>query len=295
MRPTVAPHGLVSWERAVALASWDIGQVTVSCRVSGGGTPVVFLHSGPGSAADWRAVFERFAAGYRLVAVNGFGRGQTSDHPAGEVRIDQYVDLVVGLVRELGESVHLVGHSYGGAVALRMVLTSPRLVHSLAVVEPQAYPLLRDSDPQLLMEVTEVAEAFATAVDEGRVEDAWRGFIDHYSGAGSWRALPEATRERMLRISEPAVRSWAALFTNPITVSGLTQIRVPTLVIRGRQTTAPERRLCEIVADRVHDAREVIVEGAGHMVPLTHPAAVAEALEAHVRSLEGHPAQPGRG
>jgi len=279
----------------VTLESWDLGRFTVSCRVSGEGTPVVFLHSGPGSAADWRAVFERFAAGYRLVAVNGFGQGQTSDWPSGEVHVDQYVELVVGLVRKLGEPVHLVGHSYGGAVALRMASTSPDLVRSLTVVEPQAYPLLRDDDPQMLTEVTQVAETFACAVDDGDLEDAWRGFIDHYNGAGSWRALPEATRERMLRISDAAVRAWAALLTDPITVSDLTHIRVPTLVVQGAQTTAPERRLCEIIADRVPEARQVVIEGAGHMVPLTHPTAMAETLEAHVRSLDPRLAPPGRG
>ena len=279
----------------MTLASWDLGRLTVSCSVSGQGAAVVFLHSGPGSAADWRAVFERFAAGYRLVAVNGFGQGQTSEWPSGEVHVDQYVDLVVGLVRELGGSVHLVGHSYGGAVALRMASTSPRLVRSLAVVEPQAYPLLRDRDPQMLTEVSQLAGTFADAVDEGRVEDAWREFIDHYNGPGSWRALPEATQQRMLRISDVAPRSWAALFTNPITVSDLAQIRVPTLVIQGGQTTAAERRLCEIVADRVPDARQVVVEGAGHMVPLTHPTATAEALGAHLRAFDAHSTPSGRG
>lgn len=278
----------------MTLTSWDLGRWTVSCRVSGHGAPVVFLHSGPGSAADWRGVFERFAAGYRLVAVNGFGQGQTSDWPAGDVYVDQYVEMVSGLVGELGESVHLVGHSYGGAVALRMVSSWPRLVRSLAVVEPQAYPLLADGEPQLFAEVTAVADAFARAVAEGRIEDAWRGFIDHYNGSGSWGALPEPVQQRMLRISEVAVRSWAALFTNPITAGDLTQIGVPTLVIQGGQTTAPERRLCEIVTDRVPGARQVVIEGAGHMVPLTHPTATVEALEAHLRALSANPVPSGR-
>ena len=269
----------------MTVASWDLGRWRVSCRVSGEGTPVVFLHSGPGSAADWRGVFERFTTGYQLVAVNAFGQGQTSDWPAGEVHIDQYVEMVSGLVGKFGEPVHLVGHSYGGAVALRMASTSPRLVRSLAVVEPQAYPLLADDDPLLQAEVTEVADAFTRAVDEGRVEDAWRGFIDHYNGSGSWGVLPEPVQQRLLRISEVAVRSWAALFTNPMTAGDLSRIGVPVLVIQGGQTTGPERRLCEIVADRVPGARLVVVEGAGHMVPLTHSDATADALEAHLRSF----------
>lgn len=72
----------------MTLASWDLGRLTVSCRVSGQEAAVVFIHSGPGSAADWREVFERFAAGFRLVAVNGFGQGQTSDWPSGAVHVD---------------------------------------------------------------------------------------------------------------------------------------------------------------------------------------------------------------
>ncbi len=274
----------------MTMSSWDLGGWTVSSRVSGQGTPVVFLHSGPGSAADWRGVEERFEAGYRLVAVNGFGKGTTSEWPADEVAVDQYVELVSGLVRELGEPVHLVGHSYGGAVALRMVVRSPRSVRSLTVIEPQAYPFLADDDPHLFAEVTEVANAFASAVEEGRVEDAWRGFIDHYNGAGSWRALPEPIQQRMLQTSEVAVRSWAALFTNPITIGDLAGIDVPTLVLQGGQTTAPERRLCEIVADRVPGARHVVIDGASHMLPLTHPSATAGALEAHLRPLRAAPA-----
>ena len=63
----------------------------------------------------------------------------------------------------------------------------------------------------------------------------------------------------MLRIRDAAVRSWVALFAEPILVSDVTQIGVPTLVVQGAETTAPERRLCEIVADRVPEARAVVV------------------------------------
>lgn len=258
----------------------------VGYHAQGEGRPVVFLHSGPGSAADWRQVFAAFSEGYRLVAMNAFGRGETADWPEDELTVDDFVGLVGGLTAALGGTFDLVGHSYGGAIALRTAVVAPELVGTLTVLEPQIYPVLEDSDPRLYAQGIELLDRFTTALTAGRPEVAWRAFIDHYNEPGTWDSLPAGLRNLQMASSKGAVRSWEALYANPTSIDDLTGIPHSTLVIQGSQTAAAEERMCEIVADAVPQARRIVIDGAGHMLPLTHPAAVAAAIEEHLRAGE---------
>ncbi|MDX1620833.1 MAG: alpha/beta hydrolase [Nitriliruptorales bacterium] len=260
----------------------ELDGIDVGYREQGEGEPVLFLHSGPGSAADWKQVFQRFPSGHRLVALHAYGRGGTADWPSGELQVEDIAKLARRLITMAGPPVHLVGHSYGGAVALRLAVTDPDSVRTLAVLEPQAYPLLRESDPELYEETRTVAEQFRSALSERRLEDAWRGFIDHYGASGSWDQLPAQAQAGMLAMSDAALRSWNALFTHPIEPADLEDLRMPVLAIEGGRSTGPERRMCEIVAERAPHGRLVVIEEAGHMLPLTHPAEVVDALIEHI-------------
>ena len=111
----------------------------------GTGTPVVFLHSGVGSAGEWKQVFSLWPEGYRLVAIEAYRDG-TGPGVAGCRSLDDYADQIYAVTAHVGMSVHLVGFSWGGATALRVAAAAPELVDSLAVIEPEAYALLRAQD-----------------------------------------------------------------------------------------------------------------------------------------------------
>src|SRR5512142_1032700 len=111
----------------------------------GTGAPVVFLHSGVGSAGEWKQVFSLWPEGYRLVAIAAYRDG-TGPGVAGRRSLDDYADQVFAVAAHVDVSVHLIGFSWGGATALRVAAVAPELVGSLAVVEPEAYALLRTQD-----------------------------------------------------------------------------------------------------------------------------------------------------
>jgi pimeloyl-ACP methyl ester carboxylesterase len=108
----------------------------------GTGTPVVFLHSGVGSAGEFKQVFSHWPEGYRLVAIEAY-RGGTGPGTTGCRSLDDYADQVYAVAEHVGGPVCLVGFSWGGATALRVAAAAPELVNSLAVIEPEAYALLR--------------------------------------------------------------------------------------------------------------------------------------------------------
>src|SRR3954447_23145000 len=83
----------------------------------GTGTPVVFLHSGVGSAGEWKQVFSLWPEGYRLPAIEAYHDG-TGLGVAERRSLDDYADQVYAVAERVGVSVRLVGFSWGGATAL---------------------------------------------------------------------------------------------------------------------------------------------------------------------------------
>src|SRR5512133_1824662 len=129
----------------------------------GAGTPVVFLHSGVGSAGEWKQVFSLWPEGYRLVAVEAYREG-TGLNAAAPRSLDDYADQVYAVTDYVGTRVCLVGFSWGGATAIRVAAVAPELVSSIAVVEPEAYALLR----------TEHADAYTGICG---LRDRWRAHV----------------------------------------------------------------------------------------------------------------------
>jgi pimeloyl-ACP methyl ester carboxylesterase len=262
-----------------------MGTVTVngiSAHVSetGDGPPVVLLHSGAGEARDWRRLTAELPA-YRCAALDFYGCGGTPPWPGpAALAIDDQVHLAVTLARSIGAPVHLCGHSYGGAIALRVAVTHPELVQTLSLIEPQCYPLLRDASDPLFERCESLWNSVRAAFERGEPARGWRQFIDYYSGDGFWDGLRPEIQARFLAVSP--IERWAVLFSNPTTLADVRRMPVPTLVVCGDWTTTPERRMCEIIADAAPSARLAMVPAAGHMSPITHPKEVAARIDKHI-------------
>jgi lipase len=225
----------------------------------GTGTPVVFLHSGVGSAGEWKPVFSLWPEGYRLVAVDAYRDGTGLGEPERR-SLDDYADQVYAVAKHVGESVHLVGFSWGGATALRVAAAAPEVVDSLAVVEPEAYALLSTQDATAYAQICDLRDRWRAHVGAERWYDAFEAFIDFYNGPGSFAQWPPERREAFLAVQQTA----------------------PVHVIEGSQTSAVDHAICDVVRRHVPHAHYTLIEGASHMMPLTHPEPLTRALLAGI-------------
>jgi pimeloyl-ACP methyl ester carboxylesterase len=263
------------------MSTVTVGGITAHVSETGEGEPVVLLHSGAGEARDWRRFTAELPAGYRCSALDLYGFGGTPPWPGpAALAIDDQAHLVATLARSIGMPVHLCGHSYGGAVALRLAVTQPELVRTLSLIEPQCHPLLRETGDPLFQVSESLWSGFCAALERGEPERGWRQFIDYYSGAGFWDRLRHEVRASFLAGSP--VERWAVLFSSPTTIDDVRRVQAPTLVLCGERTTAPERRMCEIVAGATPSASLGMLPAAGHMSPITHPREVAGRIARHI-------------
>jgi lipase len=244
----------------------------------GTGTPVVFLHSGVGSAGEWKQVFSLWPEGYRLVAIEAYRDG-TGPDLAGCRSLDDYADQVYAVARHIGASVCLVGFSWGGATALRVAAAAPELVDSLAVVEPEAYALLRAQDGDAYSQICGLRDRWRAHVRAGRWYEAFAEFVDFYNGPGSFAQWPPPRREAFLAIQQARGDLWHVLFDDRLlTLDALTSVSAPVHVIEGSQTSPVDHAICNVIRRHVPHARHTLIAGAGHMMPLTHPKSLTIAL-----------------
>lgn len=248
----------------------------------GSGTPIVFLHSGVGSAGEWRGVFAAWPSDYRLVAIEAL-RGGSGLGDLGHCTLDDFADQVLAAASYVGRPVNLVGFSWGGATALHVAATSPDVVASVAVIEPEAYSLLDPSDGPAFTTLRDLSENWRAQVAAGNWHAAFAEFIDFYNGPGYFASWPATRRDAFLEARRALGDMWQPLLEAPITVNSLASIAAEVHVVEGSETSIVDRKLCDLVLMNVKRSTHSVIEGAGHMMPLTHSEELARVLLERLR------------
>lgn len=257
------------------------GATTIDVIEEGDGAAVVLLHGSVSGNGQWRRLVETLAARWRCLAPNLLGYGQTSPWQAAR---PQTLDDAAAVVRAVCETVdggiRIVGHSWGGAVALAVAHALGDRVSHLALYEPMCCGLLHGHGREAAWaEALAVYAAVRRHGDAGDWDTLAGIFTDYFNGDGTWAATPAERRRTIASRLPPNRHEWDAAAVSR-TARDFAGITARTLVLRGTRTRQVTREtaalLCEAYPHwELHD-----VEGAGHMGPLTHAADVNARIEA---------------
>jgi len=267
------------------MPGFDIGGTRIEFLEQGSGDPVILLHSSASSGAQWRSLVETLRDRYRVLAPDFYGCGGTGTWRDGWFSLADEAEIVDALLRRAGGRAHLVGHSYGGAVALHVARRHSHAVRSLTLIEPVAFHLLRDDDSfnaASFAEILAVAGRLRLALADGDGEGGMARFVDYWSGAGAWARIPVAKRPALSARLEKVVLEFQATFEEPTRLQDFWALFMPTLLVQGSASPLPARHICTQLSRVLPDVRHEIVSGAGHMLPVTHAGQVNPLIAAHL-------------
>lgn len=254
----------------------------IAYDVTGCGPALVLLHSTASSSAQWSNLRGAFAGDWTVVCIDLHGHGESDPwHGRRPMALADEAAAVAAVLAQVDGPVHLVGHSYGGAVALNLAL-SGRALASLTLVEPVAFHLLREDAPMLLAEVAAVAGAVRERVAAGDTAAAMAGFVDYWNGPGAWAAIRDDRRPALAALAPAVALHFAAAMGDPARLADCARLAVPTLVLSGERTPAPAAGIAARLAAAIPGARACVMAGAGHMLPRTHSDRFLRALAAHL-------------
>lgn len=282
------------------MKTMQIGGTAVAIREFGAGTPVVLLHCTGSSGNQWRGIADALLAGplasspqgrsYRLIMPDLRGYGDSEPWSGrGPMQLADDAAIVRALADRVGEPMHLVGHSYGGAVALTAALHAPEMLSSLTLIEPSAFFLLRGgsaADHALFVEIAAVGERIARGLVSGEYRAAMEQFVDYWSGPGTWRAMAPQAHDMLCRRIAAIALNFSSTTGEKTPLESVARLKLPTLLLRGTRTKAITRRIVERLMWTLPNATLREIDGAGHMLPMTHPSPVAYAIGDHVTGRE---------
>jgi pimeloyl-ACP methyl ester carboxylesterase len=234
--------------------------------------PVVCLHSSASSGRQWHRLLADGGDARAWHAPDLYGHGSRPDWPElmpSQLSVEAN-GVLAGLPFPADQAFHLVGHSYGGAVALQVALQQPQRVRSLTLYEPVAFgvlPALGPNEPEW-EEIRGVADGLGAALDRSDDFGAARGFCAYWQGRDVW---PEMDFGQHLRLAEamPTVRRhFEALFAAHWSDGLLDLLKMPVQLICGTATRASARRVAQSLAARLPRVTLTMLEGAGHMAPI---------------------------
>jgi len=257
-------------------------------REAGSGPGVVCLHSNASSSSQWRGLMELLAARFHVLAPDTYGAGKSPPWPQGrKVALRDEVALLDPVFARAGERFSLVGHSYGGGIALIAALAHRQRLRSMALYEPTLFALVERESPNDVDGIRNAVAAAVAALGRGDAPAAARCFIDFWMDEGAFDRMPE----RVQAASAEAVRNiqgWKeALFGEPTPAEAFAALDVPVLLMVGSKSPLSSRAVARRLGRLLPRAELAELEGLGHMGPITHPDVVNQRIRAF---LERHAA-----
>lgn len=239
---------------------------------------LVALHSSGASGRQWQGWRGLLPPGTELRTPDllGYDGGAWADD--GRLTLDDELQALRASLADVPGGVHLLGHSYGGTVALQFALREPQRVRSLTLYEPVRFALLREDDAGLWREIVTLGRDIGALVRQARLEQAAERFVDYWTRRGSWQALAPQ-RQRAVAARMPKVSAeFEALFADAMPTAAYRSLRMPVRLLCGSRSPRPALRVAARLAQRVPGATLVRLEGLGHLGPIDDAARVAAQL-----------------
>lgn len=255
----------------------------LECRIQGEGEPVLFVHGAIiGDAFGPLLTEPLLADGYQLIQYHRRGFEGSSRAPV-PFTIGGQAGDALALLDHLGiERVHLVGHSYGGSIAIQVATDARERVHSLALLEPAmlSVPSAGAFGQRL--------EPIVGLYQGGDAAGAIEAFLEAVAGPGlaavidgvldpNWFKRAVADADTFFRVELPALAEWS------FTREDAAKIRQPVLSVLGERSATVTPHVAEVHAllqEWMPQTKPAILPGATHALQMMNPHGMAQELSA---------------
>jgi len=282
------PASMPGQQRAVVVHDRRVTVDGISAQYleAGTGPTLLLLHGHEHGATSWRWVIPTLARAHRVLALSLPGHGDTP-------RADTYAPgsdtapFVADFLDALGVGpLHVVGHSAGGAVALRLALAAPARIRTLVLVDSAG--LGREVHPLLAVDTLPLVGELAILLSRLPGGDLGRtGMSAAMLFAQPWRAPAEFFTEQHDRGRRPgqleaSTATARALFDatgqRQMLLDRLPTITAPTLVVWGASDYVLPSHQARTAVDLLPDGRLALLPDCGHLPHVEHPDRFAAVL-----------------
>ncbi len=258
------------------------GHPTYWTTFGNGARKALLIHCSLAHSGAWNGVARLLEERLQMRAFDLPGHGRSDDWSGERDIQEQSMQMAVDVIGEDGP-MDIIGHSFGATVALRLAVAHPELVRSLVMIESVFVAAALADHPELLEGQPPLMGDYQDAVRRGDHAGAAKAFMSEWGDGQPWDSLPVEQRAFLTERIHLIEANDATVFKDEpglLKNHMIEKVAVPALLIRGSETSSLVEPIHAAIARRMKNARSVAIEGAGHMVPISHPKVVATQIKA---------------
>lgn len=258
----------------------------IDFQVSGAGPAILFVPGSFSTPAAWRPIQKLLPRCYRMATISLCGYGATGESRSLEdYDLAHEIRVIEAVAEEIGQPLHLVGHSFGGTIALASALVGRIEVLSIAVFEANPLELIREEGGQAAYdEVRRMSEAFEAAYHAGEMDAAGR-IIDFWGGEGVFAAMPEPVRDYCRKTAYANVLDWRSAFAFHAGKQDYAKLEIPVLLVRGSEACPAMVHITDALEEALPRVQPAVVAGANHFLITSHAEDCARLLAAFLEEV----------
>ena len=242
----------------------------------GQGSAILLIHATVAGNKQWRKLIEYLSPQYRILAPNLFGYGSTIkwNKKRSQTLSDQ-VDLLRSFFDQ-NESISIVGHSFGGSVAMMAAKKYPEKIKKLLLIEPNPFYLLEHhSDRDSYQEALNLRDIIKSNADKETWVKAAEQFADYWNGSGTWRKMDALRRVKFAEALKPNSHEFDCVINETTTLEQWRDaLPLNTHILFSEQTVNSIRKIVSIFEETMPNWIFHSYSEGTHMAPLTHPSVV---------------------
>ena len=250
-------------------------------EISGAGQPLLFVHGMCGNANVWDDQVRRLSPSFQCVTYDRRGHTRSTLGDVTQRTVEMHADDTAALIEALGlVPCVLVGSSGGARIGLDVVRRYPSLLRGAVLSEPPVLALARDGG-------REFVDALQPRIVEAMKHRGPRAAVDaffEFACPGLWNGLDEPRKE-VYRANHAELFWDLSMPRYEIVDSDLRAIRVPCLIVWGRDSHPVLRGIAERVASAIPNAQTLEIAHCGHVTYAEQPMEFARGVLNFVDSL----------
>lgn len=238
----------------------------------GSGSPIVFIHGSFASTSTWKKMIDQLSASHHCISIKLPGHCGTPDpDDFSNPSIETELSMIERVVRELtDEPVHLVGHSYGGVVALALALKGSLTLSRVTLYEPVAVWVLDAvNDVAMTDSVQRFLEQYRNDVSSG-APFACGQVINFWGGDGAFEPLPDFIKNSMDLLVSNNIRHWDICTAPTNNRDDLNNFAIPTSLVCGSKSNPVAHAITDHLTREIPLSEKHVIEGASHFLVTSH-------------------------
>ncbi|MCP5380773.1 MAG: alpha/beta hydrolase [Kordiimonadaceae bacterium] len=236
----------------------------------------IFIHGSFANAKSWRKIIENLSGGDELITINLPGHGGMPepadfDQPTLNPEFDVIKDVIQKYEQKF-DDIHLIGHSYGGVVALETALSLKFPIQKLTLFEPVYVSILKTYNHKMMQKVV---NDFVIDYEEAALcgdKFACAKVIDFWGGSGSFEVIPGHIKAQMTLMTKNNLRHWKICNSINRVADEYQNFDIPVSIIIGGKSNQVARKIAVTLNNHLPKSTLDIIQEASHFMITSHPA-----------------------